>query len=223
MCPYYVFLHIDNKRRGSKSKSFQLPTTYFDSLHMCTLIIDNYDSFTYNLYHLLRSAAPKHEQFEVLKNDEVSIDRLQRYHRIVASPGPGVPSEAGKLLAVFKEIEGHIPYLGVCLGHQALAEAYGAKLYQLDKPIHGGTTKINIDTHSPLFRNLPSTTMVARYHSWAVERYTLPETLNIVADTYDDMIMAIEHKDFPIFGVQFHPESFMTPSGLQIIKNFYAL
>ena len=192
-------------------------------ISMCTLIIDNYDSFTYNLYHLLQSAAPKNERFDVLKNDEITPSTLLKYHRIVASPGPGVPAEAGNLLHIFHTIENKVPYLGICLGHQAFAEAYGAKLYQLSHPIHGGTTKVNINTHSPLFKQMKSETTVARYHSWAVEKENLPHELEMVSATNDGMIMALQHKKYPLFGVQFHPESFMTPNGLQMLQNFYAM
>ncbi len=190
---------------------------------MCTLIIDNYDSFTYNLFHLLQAAAPKNEQFEVLKNDEIPLSSLQKYHRIVASPGPGIPSEAGYLPEIFPIIEGKVPYLGVCLGHQALAEAYGARLYQLPLPIHGGTSQVRINNASPLFKQLETEVTVARYHSWAVEKASLPCCFEVVSKTDDGMIMALQHQQMPLFGVQFHPESFMTPCGLQILQNFYAV
>lgn len=190
---------------------------------MCTLIIDNYDSFTYNLFHLLRAAAPENERFEVRKNDAISLSSLLQYRHIVASPGPGLPSEAGFLPKIFPVIEGKVPYLGVCLGHQALAEAYGAKLYQLPHPVHGGTSQVRVNDTSPLFKHLGPETTVARYHSWAVEKESLPRCLEIVSETSDGLVMALQHRHAQLFGVQFHPESFMTPCGLQMLQNFYAV
>ncbi len=190
---------------------------------MRTLIIDNYDSFTCNLFHLLQLAAPKNEIFEVLKNDEVCFSKLQKYHRIVASPGPGLPCEAGSLLKIFTKIEDRVPYFGVCLGHQALAEAYGARLCQLPVPVHGGTSQVVINNKSSIFKHLNSYIIVARYHSWVVERNSLPCSFEIISETKTGIIMGLQHRNAPLYGVQFHPESFMTSCGLQILQNFYNL
>ena len=188
---------------------------------MATLIIDNYDSFTFNLYHLLQQAAPPNEIVDIKKNDEIGISDLKHYEKIVASPGPGVPKEAGSLLKIIASLNVNQSFLGICLGHQALAECFGAGIYQLSHPRHGETSWINITNSNSIFRNLPSKIKVTLYHSWAVNRKTLPDIFNILAEKNDGTIMALQHKTKRLYGLQFHPESFCTTEGIQIMKNFY--
>ena len=189
---------------------------------MSTLLIDNYDSFTYNLYHLLSDNSPHGEQIDIVKNDKIDVDRALRYDRVVVSPGPGIPSEAGNLMEVMVGIAGKIPMLGICLGHQALAECFGGYLSQLPHPIHGGEEQIRL-FESPLFVGIHKYTQVARYHSWIVNRNMLPQDLQVIAETSDGDIMAISHRQWPMYGLQFHPESFVTKEGGQMIENFYNL
>lgn len=190
---------------------------------MRTLLIDNYDSFTYNLYHLLRVAAPPSEAVDIRKNDGLDASALLHYDHVVASPGPGVPHEAGDLMAAIGRMAGHCAFLGICLGHQALAEWYGATLRQLPHPAHGETAMVSLVGESRLFEGLRREIQVARYHSWVVERASLPECLQVTAVTAEGQVMALQHRELPLYGVQFHPESFMTPDGVQIIKNFYRI
>lgn len=190
---------------------------------MSTLIIDNYDSFTFNLYHLLREAAPQGETLVIEKNDRLTPEEILCHDRVVASPGPGIPSEAGGLLTAIRTADGRLPFLGVCLGHQALAQYFGAELQQLPHPVHGGTEKVSLLNRNTLFDGLKSETTVARYHSWTVSRQGLPDCLQVTAENADGLIMALQHRDQPLYGVQFHPESFMTPDGLQMMKNFYRI
>ena len=187
---------------------------------MRTLLIDNYDSFTYNLFHLLKSSLPQNEIIDIVKNDRITIQDAMSYHHIIVSPGPGIPSEAGNLMSIIKGIAGQRPLLGICLGHQALAECFGASLYQLPHPIHGGVEKIMLH-RSALFDGLPQFSNVARYHSWVVNRESLPPSLKVIAEMQTGEVMAISHREWPMYGLQFHPESFVTEYGSRMIQNFY--
>lgn len=183
------------------------------------LLIDNYDSFSYNLYQLIGAINP---DIKVIKNDEMSPSEIKNLNpeRIVISPGPGRPENAGVSIDVIKNVGDKIPILGVCLGHQAIGAAFGAKITYAQKLMHGKTSKVKLNTCSKLFKNLPGVIEVARYHSLAIAPATMPKVLNAVAKTLDGEIMAVEHENFPIYGLQFHPESIMTPEGGVILRNF---
>lgn len=187
---------------------------------MRILLIDNYDSFTHNLYHLLSAAVDDLTvQIDIIKNDRLTPAQAAAYEKIVISPGPGLPCEAGDLMAVIDALHATHPILGICLGHQALAEYFGARLYQLPQPIHGGTSSLHTVAPTPIFRDLPSRFAVARYHSWAIDPAFLPASL-VVTAMADEVIMAFSHVTLPIHGLQFHPESFCTEYGVQMIRNF---
>ena len=187
---------------------------------MKTVIIDNYDSFTYNLAHLVKALGA---EVTVLRNDQFSIDALEAYDKIILSPGPGIPSEAGLLLDVIKTYAGRKPMLGVCLGHQAIGEAFGARLENLSEVFHGVATPAHIVADDPIFCGLPKTFTVGRYHSWVVATDQLPDCLTVTAVSDEGQIMALCHKEYDIHGIQFHPESVLTPEGSIIIKNFIDL
>ena len=188
---------------------------------MKILLLDNYDSFTFNLVHRFRELGVA-EVF-VIRNDRVSLEELDTFTHLVLSPGPGIPSEAGSMLSVIEELKESVPILGVCLGHQALAESYGAKLSNLEQVVHGKEQEIDLDADCSIFKGLPSKVRVGRYHSWVVDRETLPEELEVTATGPRGEVMAIAHKRLPLFGVQFHPESIMTDSGLSILQNWLSL
>ncbi|HRG19544.1 MAG TPA: aminodeoxychorismate/anthranilate synthase component II [Saprospiraceae bacterium] len=183
------------------------------------VIIDNYDSFTYNLVQLIREI--KGEEPKILRNDEIDDDVIKEATYLILSPGPGVPAEAGELLQVIRSNVGRIPILGVCLGHQAIGEVYGANLRNLSKVFHGKKmeTKLTHDV-SPLFTGLPSSFEVGRYHSWVIDHGNFPAELVITAVDESGEIMALQHKTMPVYGVQFHPESIMTAYGKEIMRNF---
>ena len=187
---------------------------------MKTVIIDNYDSFTYNLAHLVKALGA---EVTVLRNDQFSIDALEAYDKIILSPGPGIPSEAGLLLDIIKTYAGRKPMLGVCLGHQAIGEAFGARLENLSEVFHGVATPAHIVADDPIFCGLPKTFTVGRYHSWVVATDQLPDCLTVTAVSDEGQIMALRHKEYDIHGIQFHPESVLTPEGSIIIKNFIDL
>ena len=187
---------------------------------MKTVIIDNYDSFTYNLAHLVKALGA---EVNVLRNDQFSIEALEAYDKIILSPGPGIPSEAGLLLDVIKTYAGRKPMLGVCLGHQAIGEAFGARLENLSEVFHGVATPAHIVADDPIFCGLPKTFTVGRYHSWVVATDQLPDSLTVTAVSDEGQIMALRHKEYDIHGIQFHPESVLTPEGSIIIKNFIDL
>ena len=187
---------------------------------MKTVIIDNYDSFTYNLAHLVKALGA---EVTVLRNDQFSIEALEAYDKIILSPGPGIPSEAGLLLDVIKTYAGRKPILGVCLGHQAIGEAFGARLENLSEVFHGVATPAHIVADDPIFCGLPKTFTVGRYHSWVVATDQLPDCLTVTAVSDEGQIMALRHKEYDIHGIQFHPESVLTPEGSIIIKNFIYL
>ena len=183
------------------------------------LLIDNYDSFSYNLYQLVGAIDP---DIRVIRNDELRIEEIDALHpaRIILSPGPGRPEDAGVLIDVVQELSPRIPTLGVCLGHQAICAAFGATVTYARELMHGKQSPVRFDTGSLLFRNCPETAPVARYHSLAADAATMPDCLTVTAVTEDGEIMAVQHKDYPIYGVQFHPESIMTPNGKTMLENF---
>ncbi len=182
------------------------------------LIIDNYDSFTYNLVHLIQECG-----FDVVvwRNDKFKLEDIAFYDKIVLSPGPGIPEEAGLLMELIKHYAPTKSILGVCLGQQAIAQCFGAHLLNLSKPHHGVASSISIlDQDTLLFKSLPSTIEVGRYHSWVVDTQDFPDSLEITAIDYAGQIMALKHKQFDVHGVQFHPESVLTPMGKEIVKNW---
>jgi anthranilate synthase/aminodeoxychorismate synthase-like glutamine amidotransferase len=186
------------------------------------LIIDNYDSFTYNLVQYLGELGA---EMRVVMNDEVSVDVIEndmKPKRVLISPGPGTPDDAGISLAVIEKFAGRVPILGVCLGHQAIAQHFGGRVVRAPRPIHGMSSKIVNDGKS-IFRSLPREFEAGRYHSLVVERYTLPDALEISAETADGIIMGIRHHTLPIEGVQFHPESILTEHGKILLQNFLSL
>ena len=185
---------------------------------MKILIFDNYDSFTYNLVHLVKELG--YTDVDVFRNDKIALEDVAKYDKIILSPGPGVPSEAGLLLPLIKQYAGKRPILGVCLGHQAIGEAFGAQLKNLEDVYHGVATRINITQPDYIFDTLGSELEVGRYHSWIVDNNGLPDCIEITATDNNGQIMALKHKEFDVHGVQFHPESVLTPAGETIVKNF---
>ena len=183
------------------------------------VIIDNYDSFTYNLAHLLKELGA---QVDVKRNDQFKMSDLQAYDKIVLSPGPGIPEEAGLLLDVIKTYAGQKPILGVCLGEQAIGQVFGAKLTNLKQVFHGVQAPVFLlkANDSYLFNNLPDVINVGRYHSWVVDQDGFPESLVMTAVSNEGQIMALRHKDYDVQGIQFHPESVLTPEGRAIISNW---
>lgn len=183
------------------------------------LLIDNYDSFSYNLYQLVGAINP---DIKVIRNDEMTIKEIKalKPERIILSPGPGRPENAGVIIEVAKTLAKEIPTLGVCLGHQAICAAYGANVTYAKQLMHGKQSEVTVNTNSILFKNCPETMNVARYHSLAAEQATIPDCLEVTAVTDDGEVMAVQHKNYPIYGVQFHPESIMTPQGKQMLENF---
>ena len=186
------------------------------------LLIDNYDSFSYNLYQFIGTI---NTDIKVIRNDELSVDKIDSLKptHIVISPGPGKPIDAGVCEEVIKNLGDRYPILGVCLGHQAICEVYGATVDHASKLMHGKMSIAHIDTESKLFKGLDQDIEVARYHSLAAVKETLPDCLKITAMTDDNEIMAVEHKEYNVYGVQFHPESILTPDGMTIIRNFLAI
>jgi anthranilate synthase component 2 len=185
---------------------------------MKILVIDNYDSFTYNLVHLLNELG---EDATVWRNDKFELEDVAQFDKILLSPGPGIPSEAGLLLEVIKKYASSKSILGVCLGQQAIAEVFGGELYNLEKPVHGTATKLVItDTEELLFKGLQSGFDVGRYHSWAVKSDNLPSELLITATDEKGVMMALRHKTLDVRGVQFHPESVLTQFGKEMIANW---
>lgn len=184
---------------------------------MKTVIIDNYDSFTFNLAHLLKELGA---EVDVVRNDQFELPALEQYDKIVLSPGPGIPSEAGLLLDVIRAYAGRKPMLGVCLGHQAIGEVFGAKLENLSEVYHGVATDCEHFSNDPIFNGMPRHFEVGRYHSWVVSKDGLPDCLEVTAASPDGNIMALRHKRYPVHGIQFHPESVLTPLGRQIVGNW---
>lgn len=185
------------------------------------LVIDNYDSFTYNLVHLLQELE---QEYTVLRNDKFDLEDLEIYDKILLSPGPGIPEEAGLLMDVIRRYGPSKNILGICLGQQAIAEVFGGTLYNMPKPLHGVATDIIItEPEEPLFKNFPLDSKIGRYHSWAVEKDTLPTALKITAEDPDGVIMAITHQEYRVRGMQFHPESVLTTNGKILIENWINL
>jgi len=199
---------------------------------MKILVFDNYDSFTYNLVHLVERIL--HEKVDVYRNDQIPLEKVKEYDKIILSPGPGIPEEAGLLLPLIKEYASSKSILGVCLGHQAIGEAFGGKLINLNEVYHGvatpvrlvnresgvGSNNSSLVTHHSLFEGLPEEFEVGRYHSWIVSEENFPQELKVTARDENNFIMALQHKTYDVQGVQFHPESVLTPKGELILRNW---
>ncbi|MEN9549635.1 MAG: hypothetical protein RIR12_2226 [Bacteroidota bacterium] len=190
------------------------------------LVFDNYDSFTYNLVHLVEKIT--HSKVDVFRNDQIALEKVNDYDKIILSPGPGIPEEAGLLLPLIKEYAATKSILGVCLGHQAIGQAFGGKLTNLSTVYHGVATAIEVESNknqvsSNLFKGLPASIEVGRYHSWIVSEDGFPEALAITARDANGYIMALQHKTFDVQGVQFHPESVLTPDGEKILRNWLGI
>jgi anthranilate synthase component 2 len=186
---------------------------------MRILVFDNYDSFTYNLVHLVEMITGR--KVDVYRNDRIQLEEVKVYDKIILSPGPGVPSEAGLLLPLLKEYAPTKSILGVCLGHQAIGEAFGGQLVNLSTVNHGVATPVHIlRPGEGLFEGLPETLEAGRYHSWVVSREGFPDALEVTARDDEDRIMGLRHRTFDVQGVQFHPESVLTPQGEQVLRNW---
>lgn len=183
------------------------------------LLIDNYDSFSYNLYQLIGEINP---DIRVIRNDEMQVEeiRAMQPERIILSPGPGRPEDAGVIMEVAKTLGAEIPILGVCLGHQAICAAFGGVVTYAKQLMHGKQSEVKFDLSCPLFQGCSETAPVARYHSLAADEAALPPCLRVTARTTDGEVMGVQHETLPIYGVQFHPESIMTPEGKQMLRNF---
>lgn len=186
------------------------------------ILIDNYDSFSYNLYQLAGSLYP---DIKVIRNDALSLSELKEMNpkALLISPGPGRPEDAGICVDAIRFFSPRIPILGVCLGHQAICQCYGATVSYAKELVHGKAYDVEVDTESPLFRGMNSPIKAARYHSLAAVESTMPSCLKITARTSDGEIMAVEHRAYPTYGLQFHPESIMTPEGGKILENFFTM
>lgn len=184
------------------------------------LLVDNYDSFSYNLVQLIGSITK--EEIRVIRNDEMKADEIISLNptHIILSPGPKRPEQAGVCVELIKKVKGSIPTLGVCLGHQSICMVYGAEITYAGRLMHGKQSNIQIENQSRLFLGMPEKILAARYHSLMAAKDTIPSELNITAVTEDGEVMAVEHKEYPVFGVQFHPESILTPLGRDIMDNF---
>ena len=184
---------------------------------MKIILIDNYDSFTFNLYHYLST----YSHVDVVRNNKIDSSEIvkKKYNKIVISPGPGNPNQAGNCLKIVKKLYKKIPILGVCLGHQIIGQVFGSKIIQAKDLVHGKTSKI-ISKKKGILKNLPKTFEATRYHSLVVDKKTLSKDLSITAETKNGIIMGIQHKNYSVHGVQFHPESIKTKYGLKILKNF---
>lgn len=184
---------------------------------MKIVIIDNYDSFTYNLAHLVKELGA---EVDVIRNDQFHMEELQPFDKIILSPGPGIPPEAGLLMDVIREYASVKPILGVCLGHQAIGEYFGGKLTNLSQVFHGVTSYIDIVKQDYIYNDLPGRIEVGRYHSWVVDVDALPECLEITGISEEGQIMSLKHKEYDVRGIQYHPESVLTPDGQKIISNW---
>lgn len=184
---------------------------------MKIVIIDNYDSFTYNLSHLVKELGA---EVSVVRNDEFELEALDAFDKIILSPGPGIPSEAGLLLEVIRHYAGRKPILGVCLGHQAIGEVFGGQLTNLSTVFHGVATEGTQLGNDYLFDGLPERITMGRYHSWVVDREGWPEALEVTALSDEGQVMALRHREMDIHGIQFHPESVLTPDGRHMLENF---
>lgn len=184
---------------------------------MKIVIIDNYDSFTYNLSHVVKELGA---EVTVYRNDKFEMQQLESFDKIILSPGPGIPSEAGLLLDVIRTYAGRKPMLGVCLGHQAIGEVFGGKLCNLSDVYHGVQTEGTQLGNDPMFSGLPERILMGRYHSWVVSREGFPDCLEITATSDEGQIMALRHRTYDIRGIQFHPESVLTPDGKTMLSNW---
>lgn len=188
---------------------------------MRVLILDNYDSFTYNLSHILKELKT---EVSIVRNDKITLDEVEKFDKILLSPGPGIPKEAGILMPLVKRYAATKNILGVCLGQQAIGEAFGGSLENLAEVYHGVESNIQIVKDDPLFRGIDNNFVAGRYHSWVVSQKNFPACLDILAiDKEENQIMALRHKEYDVRGVQFHPESILTPQGKQMIKNWVAM
>jgi len=186
---------------------------------MKILVIDNYDSFTYNLVHAVRKISGL--EVDVVRNDEVDLDSIDEYNKIILSPGPGIPSEAGVMMELISRYAPVKSILGVCLGHQAIGEVFGARLVNMDRVIHGMATPVQVvSRQTTLFNDMPDTFDAGRYHSWIIDDHEFPACLEITAKDSNSQIMSIRHREYDVQGVQFHPESVLTPLGEQLITNW---
>lgn len=184
---------------------------------MKILVFDNYDSFTYNIVHALRDTG---ENPDVIRNDKISLDEVEKYDKIIISPGPGIPHEAGLLMKLLERYAATKSILGICLGHQAIGEYFGANLQNLSEVYHGVSTPVIRIKEDYLFEGLPEEFNVGRYHSWVVDKVGFPDNLEIIVQDKEGMIMGLRHKKYDIRGIQFHPESVLTPNGIKIIENW---
>jgi len=186
------------------------------------IVIDNYDSFTYNLVHQIEKLTGTRP--DVFRNDETAIEEIEKYDKILISPGPGIPSEAGICLDVIRKYSPGKSILGICLGHQAICEAFGGKLLNLSTVYHGIASPVRIKVpEDPLLKNMPHILMAGRYHSWVVSKKHLPECFKITCEDENGIIMGISHMDYDVRGLQFHPESVLTENGLEIVKNWIGI
>lgn len=186
------------------------------------LIIDNYDSFTYNLVHILRELGVA-EDMRIVRNDQFELSEVENYSHVLLSPGPGLPKDAGLMPNVIAKYASTKNILGVCLGHQGIGEAFGATLLNLPKVYHGMVTPIELRANDQLFEGLPASFNVCRYHSWVVDKESLPDELEVTSVAENGNIMSFKHKEYNVRGVQFHPESIMTEHGKQLMKNWVEL
>lgn len=186
------------------------------------LVLDNYDSFTYNLVHYIEASGDY--KVDVFRNDEISIEEVNKYDTIVLSPGPGLPEDAGILKELIKTYAPTKKILGVCLGMQAIGEVFGGKLENLENVYHGVATKLTVtDSADLIYKNLPQHFEIGRYHSWVISRENFPSDLNITAVEENNQVMSLKHKDYNLYGVQYHPESILTENGMAIINNFLSI
>lgn len=187
---------------------------------MKILILDNYDSFTYNLFQLVKQHE-KVKRVDVIRNDQITLDQIKQYDKILLSPGPSLPKDAGLMNEIIKTYASTKPMLGICLGHQAIAEVFGAELFNLASPDHGIVKQTHVVKSSDyLFEGIPQHFQSCRYHSWAVDSFSLPTTLEVIADDNDGIIMGIAHRQFDVRGLQFHPESIASEHGKQLFNNW---
>ncbi|MDR0265867.1 MAG: aminodeoxychorismate/anthranilate synthase component II [Sphingobacterium sp.] len=185
------------------------------------VVIDNYDSFTYNLVHLLQELG---QEYVVWRNDKFKLEDIEDFDKILLSPGPGIPEEAGLLLDVIRTYAPHKSILGICLGQQAIAEVFGGTLFNMEKPLHGVATNITVvDESEKLFQDFPKDSKIGRYHSWAVNKDTLPASLKVTAIDENGIIMALTHTEYDVRGMQFHPESVLTTNGKKLIENWLGI
>jgi len=204
---------------STKIRENQTPLLRRGGREASILVIDNYDSFTYNLVHAIKKITGL--PVDVFRNDEISLAEIEKYDKIVLSPGPGIPEEAGQLLEIIKEFAPKKSMLGVCLGHQAIGEAFGGKLHNMNRVLHGIATPVKLTQNkSILFDELPNSFDVGRYHSWIVEEDNLPTCFEVTSYDKEGMIMSMKHKEYDLESVQFHPESVLTPLGEKMIENW---